>query len=440
MSTDLEPQLARFAQALDREAPTISFDDVVGRGTVAVDVDLLERPSPDRTSRVDGVPSIDSTPSRGEIGERDVLIELAPAVAARQPAWRRVAWKVALGAAAVAVLIVAVAAIERAGDDRDPVVDFPSLTKTFASPRNGFSVKLPEGANVTPATQLWGWSGRNDDGYDVVELGSRAVFRGASTDLGHRSVGLSVDDRADEYLLSDYVLPGACGVPRSQQAEITIDGLPGRIAECSNHIEATVVVRSPVQELSGFTAGRLYLFTLSKGGSDARAFFDAFVATIDLTPQTASDVPADTVESPTYGYSFPKIRGGFEPATERWDPGSPPVDGLDGGGRFDGFETGSSAYFVAASTPIPDGVSIDEWVDEYVTPWAEGGCGLPRSRQAEITIDGHSGRRAECDNGIETTVVAGGRLYLFMGGGDNRALADAWIDSIDLTPETAADR
>ena len=43
MPTDLEQQLARFAEALDREAPTISFDDMVGRGTVAVDVDLLER-------------------------------------------------------------------------------------------------------------------------------------------------------------------------------------------------------------------------------------------------------------------------------------------------------------------------------------------------------------------------------------------------------------
>jgi hypothetical protein len=439
MSTDLERQVARFAQALDREAPTISYDDVVGRGTVAVDVDLPERPSPDRASRVDGVPSIDSTPSRDEIGERNVLIELAPAVAARRPAWRRVALKVALGVAAVAVLIVAVAAIERDGDDRDPVVDFPSLTTTFVSPRNGFSVKLPEGADVTPATQLWGWSGRNDDGYDVVELGSGAVFRGGSTDLMHRSVGLSVDERADEYLLSEYVLPGACGVPRSQQAEITIDGQSGRIAECSNHIEATMVVRSQVQELPGFTAGRLYLFTLSHDRSDARAVFDAFVATIDLTPHTASDVPADTVESPTYGYSFPSIRGSFEPATERWDPGSPPVDGLDGGGRFDGFETGSGAYFVAASTPIPNGASIDEWVDEYVTARPAGGCGLPHSQQAEITIDGQSGRRAECTNGIEATVVAGGRLYLFMGGGDNRALIDAWIDSIDLTPETVAD-
>lgn len=437
MSTDLERHLARFAEALDREAPAISFDEIVGREPVAVDVEVLEPPESDRTALVNGVPWGDGAPSRDGTGEPEVLIELAPAVAERRPAWRRVASKVALGVAAAAVLIVTLAAIERDGDDRNPVIDLPSLTTTFVSPKHGFSVRRPEWAEVTPATQLWGFSGRMDDGYDVLELGGGAVFRGASTDLGHRSVGLSVDERADEFLLNEYVLPGACGVPRSQQAEITIDGQPGRIAECSNRIEATVVVESQVQELSGFTAGRLYLFTLSHDRSDARAVFDAVVATIHLTPQTADDTPADTVQSPTYGYSFPMIRGGFNPAAERWDPDSQPVDDVDWDLRFDGFETGYGAYFEAASTPIPDGVSIDEWVDEHVTPRAAGGCGLSRSRQAEITVDGLPGRRAECDH-TEVTVVAGGRLYLFRGGGD-RARFDAWIPTIDLTPETAAD-
>ena len=70
------------------------------------------------------------------------------------------------------------------------------------------------------------------------------------------------------------------------------------------------------------------------------------------------------------------------------------------------------------------------------------GCGVPRSQQAEITIDGQSGRIAECPTDqIEATVVAGGRLYLFILGNDRsdaRALFDAWVATIDLTPETAA--
>ena len=75
------------------------------------------------------------------------------------------------------------------------------------------------------------------------------------------------------------------------------------------------------------------------------------------------------------------------------------------------------AYFESASTEIPDGVSIDAWVDEYVSPGD--GCGVPRSQQAEITIDGQPGRIAECPTDqIEATVVAGGRLYLFTLGHD----------------------
>ncbi|MFL6205405.1 MAG: hypothetical protein ACJ739_08635, partial [Acidimicrobiales bacterium] len=175
--------------------------------------------------------------------------------------------------------------------------------------------------------------------------------------------------------------------------------------------------------------------------------FDAFLATIDLRPNTALDFPGltTTFVSPTYGYSFKVFdRGGLAPATERWDPEDQPVADRNLDGRFDGVETGLLAYFEGASTEIPDGVAIDAWVDEYVTPTTAGGCGVPRGEQAEVTIDGRPGRIAACDHS-EVTVVAGGRLYLFTGPGTldtmtasrNRAWFDAWIDTIDLTPETA---
>ena len=157
--------------------------------------------------------------------------------------------------------------------------------------------------------------------------------------------------------------------------------------------------------------------------------------------ETAVDTPGltTTFVSPTYGYSFGYLdRGGLAPATELWDPGDEQLDNIQFDDRFDAVETGLSAYFVGASTEIPDGVSIDEWYDEYVSP---SGCGVPRSQQPEITIDGQLGRIAECPNQIEATVVAGGRLYLFMLGherSDARAFFDAWIATIDLTPETAA--
>jgi hypothetical protein len=161
------------------------------------------------------------------------------------------------------------------------------------------------------------------------------------------------------------------------------------------------------------------------------------------SPAQAIYYPAlmTTFVSPTYGFSFKYLdRGGLRPATEVWDPVNKQAD-ISFDHAFDAVETGLSAYFEAASVELPDGVSIDAWVDKYVTPMAAGGCGVPRSRQADITIDGQSGRVAECQNGIQATVVAGGRLYLFIlsaARSDARAFFDAWVATIDLRPEDAA--
>jgi hypothetical protein len=355
--------------------------------------------------------------------EPEVAVMLAPGPdRSKRPLW------IAVAAAVLVVVLGSIAVLTRDGDDHSiSTADFPNLTTTFVSPRNGFSIRHPEGAAVTPAIE---------DGFDVVDTGLAAVFKGTSSEfldepvIDERNRTVGPDEQIDDYLSDDGLFPGGCGVPRRRQASISIDGQPGRVAECPDHIEATVVV-----------GGKLYVFTLSHDRSDARAVFDAFVATIELTPETAVHFPAltETFVSPTYGYSFRYIRQ-LTPATERWDPGNQPLDNIDFDPRFDAVQTGFGAYFEGASTPIPDGVSIDGWVDEYVTPLAAGGCGVPRSRQAEITIDGQSGRIAECDH-VEATVVAGGRLYLFTLGhsrSDARAFFDAWIATIDLRPETAA--
>jgi hypothetical protein len=367
------------------------------------------------TQRLTPVP-VPVTRSRGFSGRSLVVLLAALAVLVALLA----------GAIAVGSGLIRLPAIIDPTPPPAQVLDFPNLTTTFVSPRNGFSMKHPDRVALTPAKQLWGFSEQVDDGFDVVETGLAAVFKGASTNSGFGDEG-SIDERVDEYFSDDYVLPGGCGVPRSQQEEITIDGQSGKISECANRIEATVVA-----------GGRLYLFTLLHDRGDARAVFDAFAATIDLTPETAVEFPAMTTTfvSPTYGYSFKyHDRGGLAPATELWDPVNQQFDmSIDFDDRFDAVETGLGAYFEGASTPIPDGVSIDEWVDEYVSP---GGCGVPRGQQAEITIDAQSGRIAECDHS-EATVVAGGRLYLFIGPADDRGWFDAWVDTIDLTPETAA--
>lgn len=337
-----------------------------------------------------------------------------------------------LVAAAVALVAVALTAVERGDDELTQADGFSDLTATFVSPRNGFSVKHPAGASVTPATP------GVEDGFDVVDTGSRAVFMGMSTEFSNEAAidetGRTVgpDERIDGYLSDNGPNRGGCGVPRSLQAEITIAGRRGRVAECPNRIEATVV-----------TDGKLYVFALEHDRDDARAVFDAFVATIELTPETAVQFPAltSTFVSPTNGFTFKYLdRGGLAPATELWDPVvDPPVDNSGAhDGPFDGVETGYAAYFKAASTALPEGVAIDAWYDEHVSA---SGCGQPRSEQAEVIIDGQPGKIAECPDLIEATVAAGGRLYLFLLGNnrsDARPFFDAWLATIELTPETAA--
>ena len=343
----------------------------------------------------------------------------------------------AAGAALVFGAFAASGSLSRDAAPIVPAIDFPNLTRTFVSPTNGFSVKHPDRVTLTPAKDDWGGGNdRPNEGFDVVETGLSAVFSGASTDIppaGSLSSELPIDDWADE--ISDG-WPGGCGEPRSKQAEIAIDGRSGRISECANRIEATVVA-----------GGRFYLFILSHDRDDARAVFDAFAATIELTPETAVFLPKMTGRfvSPTYGYSFKYLdRGGLTQATELWDPAKqPPIDELiprlstQIGDQFDTVETGYAVFLMSASAKIPDGVSLDEWVADHV--WL--GCGEPRSQQAEIVIDGRLGRISECPREIGATVVAGGRLYLFALVHDRdeaRAFFDAWVDTIDLTPQTAA--
>ena len=333
---------------------------------------------------------------------------------------------------------------EETEDKDQSVVDFPELTTTFVSSTNGFSVKHPDRAVVTPAQAKHDWDPGNeqaDDGVDVVETGSAAVFKGASTEVPEGSIHDWVDG----------ITPGGCGSTRSQQSQITIDGQSGWIAECSNEIDANVVA-----------GDRIYLFTLLHDRSDARAVFDAFAATIELTPETAVDGAEPTwVElqmnmkttfvSPINGYSFMYLdRGGLEPAKELWDPANQPspVEGLGGHGaeyqaEFDVVETGYGAFFMSASTKIPEGVSVDEWVDEAVGKYLPAGCYGPRGQQGQITIDGEPGRVSQdCAQDVVATVVKDGRLYLFMmahgaSRPEARHVFEAWIGTIDLTPETA---
>ena len=156
----------------------------------------------------------------------------------------------------------------------------PDLTQTFVSSNNGFSIQYPDDAAIEPATLgLEPLVEQDNKGFDFLHSETFGSLRGASMAVPD---GVSIDNWVDQSVV--HYQPGGCGVPRSEQLEITIDGQPGRISEsCPSEIEATVVAGQ-----------RLYLFTLLSDASDARAIFDAYASTIDLRPEDAAQGPSPT--------------------------------------------------------------------------------------------------------------------------------------------------
>jgi hypothetical protein len=109
-----------------------------------------------------------------------------------------------------------------------------------------------------------------------------------------------------------------------------------------------------------------------------------------------------------------------------------------------------STAFRAASTTAPEGVSIDDWIDEYMTFSSDPGCAPARITQPAIVIDGQPGRVRDSCNEVEATVVVGRRVYLFTlfvlddeldGAARNaRALFDEFAATIRLRPDDALAR
>lgn len=160
------------------------------------------------------------------------------------------------------------------------------------------------------------------------------------------------------------------------------------------------------------------------------------------------DLPlTKTFVSPTNGLTQRNIdRAGASWATVSWTPPEQIRPSLGAGGRiFDSIDTGYGAVFNVASAAVPAGVPLDDWIDQAVaSAAATPTCMQPRREQAEIAVDGRSGRLSDgCAHQFLVTVVAGDRLYmleLIYGEGPEewaRQFFDAWLATIRLTPETA---
>ena len=158
-----------------------------------------------------------------------------------------------------------------------PAASIPTMTKPFTSSEFGYSIRYPAD-----------WHIRDDlgppSGSDLfVGSGDFAAFRALSVVVPD---GLVIDDYIVSTLTNSNV--SAC-IRRPDTLEaVTIDGHEGRLRGfCgepppATEVEATVVI-----------GRRVYLFTLfwfaetpAPTESEARAWFDAFTATITLDPGT----------------------------------------------------------------------------------------------------------------------------------------------------------
>jgi hypothetical protein len=228
MPTEIGHQLPRFAEALDREAPPISIDEILNRGAVAVDVDHLARPAWDQVPRLAVVSWGDATTIHGENGEHDTSIEIVR-TAAEPPTRRRVALKIALAAAAAAVLVVALASIVRTGDEPDPA-DVP--TSTIPTPPTTIPVGpfvgvwLSTDADGSSQTMEIARSGTDD--YEVVirdQAATVACAGGASTltGAGRLATDTSLVIAQPELTCDDGTIPPIGPAPQAELANFTLD-------------------------------------------------------------------------------------------------------------------------------------------------------------------------------------------------------------------------
>jgi hypothetical protein len=171
-------------------------------------------------------------------------------------------------------------------DGPAPDAAAPALDGSFTSTRYGYSIAYPSASwAATAAAELWAPTAQQDLWSDT--------FLPPSTNNGFRAASALIPGSVPQALTDDWIAevvtgePGPpCMAPRSTLSDIVIDGQTGKVRINCEEIEATLVVD-----------GRLYLFTLflDDGApydvAGGRALFEAMMATVQLTPETAEVAP-----------------------------------------------------------------------------------------------------------------------------------------------------
>jgi hypothetical protein len=196
--------------------------------------------------------------------------------------------------------------------------------------------------------------------------------------------------------------------------------------------------------------GRGYFFWLYTGGDDPslgvtydRAWFEEFLATVQLQPEDAIDAPpplTETFSSERYGISFSYPAGWLtRPATETWTVGFPDFGSTAGDIVHDPVLQ-DHLWIVVSSRPIGDSTP-DEWVAETLTV---GECTATEA----LVVDGANGLIGSegCDVAAVTTDGRGYFILLYTSSDEpwlavayDRAWFEEFLATVQLQPADAVD-
>jgi hypothetical protein len=289
----------------------------------------------------------------------------------------------------------------------------PPLSDTFTSSRHGYSVNHPAGWTITPATRVWAPGTTTLWGDPALDSLTGADVRFVAT-----SQRLPAGQTSAQWLRAYCELggqgPTTCADVTNVWELIQIAGLNAYVD--TNGIPAgggTVFPGGKLFEALLVTGDRAYVLTMD--GNLERAAFDAVLATVQLAPEDAVDLPPLTARfrSPTYGYSI-GIADGWttKPATERWvgpDNSGPVIDQVS--------MSGTDTSLTAASQKLPIGTTYAAWLASFhentianVPKNCDGG---DPSTWPAIAIGPETGRLEMLCNAAEALVQVGDRVYVF---------------------------
>jgi hypothetical protein len=176
------------------------------------------------------------------------------------------------------------------GSPRASGIPIPSLTATFVSPRNGFSVRYPLGWDVTPGTSDWKPN-------TLLFTGSGALDELARAGDGRLRVASRplVAGETEQSWVATFVRSfgsvGNCAVAPVDAPRIQIDGHSGYLDTSGCAMPADSKFSIPDVQFNAFVFAGNRVYTIGLDGDVDFGYFRAILDTIRLDPASAVDAP-----------------------------------------------------------------------------------------------------------------------------------------------------